>query len=627
MREFSNFSKMGTTLETGRFLEFGPYRLDRKARVLLRDGSIVPLTPKVLDTLAALAERAGEPVSKQELLRSVWPDTFVEESNLAQNISVLRKTLGELSGDSSYIETIPKRGYRFVADVRIELDEPPRAAPSEAEPVAPRSRWFVVAAAIASMLVCGAAGFWFYRHRAGAAPTVRSLAVLPLKNLSGDPGQDYIADGMTELLTTEISKTLPVRVVSRTSVMQFRNVDKSIAVIARNLRVDAVIEGSVAAAGSRLRVTVQLIQVGSDRHLWAETYDRELSDTLVLQEEIARAVACAIKLTCAAPARNQAGRVKRSAFEAYLRAGYYLDQRNREDVARALSWYRKAIEEDPAYAAPYAGLANCYIQLGSVMIGGRPPAESRKLAMAAAQRALDIDPELAEAHAALAYANLFEWNWEAAQQGLERAIQLNPNYALAHMWLALHQTERGHFDRGIQEARLAADLDPLSPIIQTQVAWLLGHARRFPEAIQQYRRVLVDNPDYQWALWQFGGALIDTNDYDSAIKILERAAEISGRSASSLGMLGRAYAVVGRRADAQRLIDELLARSRDQYVPAHALTHIYIGLGERDKAFESLEREYRERSNSLVSLGVGSLWDPLRSDLRFDTMLRRVGLK
>lgn len=614
---------MASALETNGVYEFGPYRLDCRARILLRDGVIVPLTPKVLDTLVVLVEKAGRLLSKKELLRAVWPDTFVEESNLAQNISVLRKALGH-----SCIETLAKRGYRFAADVHLAVSEPATVLPSAPpETYAPQrtDRRLAALAALAAV-VLGAAGLLYSLRRFAPPAPVRSLAVLPLKNLSGDPQNDYIADGITELLTTELSKALPLRVVSRTSAMRYRNVDKSLPDIARDLQVDALIEGSVAVEGHRLRVTTQLIEAAADRHLWAETYDREISDLPLLQEEIALAVARGIRINRALPARHPAP-VEGAALQAYLRARYYLDQRNGQQIAKAESWYRKAIELDPAYAAPYAGLADCYNQSGTVMIGGRSPAEGRKLAMAFARRALEIDPESAEAHAALAYSNLYDWNWDAAEKGFERAIRLNFNYAPAHLWLAHSLSARNLPHRALQEVRLAADLDPLSPIVQTQVAWILGHAHRYPDAIRQYRKVLADNPTYQWAFWQLGSALISIRNYDEGIGTLQKFVELSERSASSIATLGEAYALAGRRSDAQMLLNELLVRSREHYVPPHAFVHMYAALGDRDKVFEWLEKSYQERSNSLLWLGTDLRFDPYRSDPRFDNLLRRIGLK
>ncbi len=623
-----SFLKSTNAAETKDFYEFGPYRLYRQPLVLLRDETLVPLTPKVLETLKKLIENAGRAVSKEELLRSVWPDTFVEESNLAQNVSVLRKALGAAQGGGAYIETIAKRGYRFIGEMRNVPAIPPPVVPEpEADAAVPDRRSVKrLAVIIAVVLLLCAAGVILYNQlRTAGDLTIHSVAVLPLENLSGDAGQEYIAHGITELLTTELSKALPVRVTSATSAMQLRG--QPVPVIARKLHVDALVEGSVVRAGDHLRVTVRLIQPSSDRQLWAETYDRDITDALLVEEGIAQAIARQIKLVAAPLRQNRTARVNRDAFEAYLRARYYISQRTDVDVRKAVTWYEKAIEADPAYAAPHAGLADCYNQQGTVMIGNRSPAESRKRAIAAAMRALEIDPDLAEAHAALGYSNLYAWNWAAAEEGFERAIRLNPNYPFAHLWLAHYHTARGHFDRALEEARLACDLDPLSEIMPTQTAWLLEKARRYDEAIRGFQQVLADHPTYQWALWQLGSAQIATRDYDSAIATLKKAAEAGHRNPSALGTLGEAYAVAGRRSEAQGLLDELVRESGERYVPPHAFVHIYIGLGQKDKAFEWLEKSYQEGSNSLLWLGVSPLFDPIRSDPRFDNLLRRVGLK
>jgi tetratricopeptide (TPR) repeat protein len=387
--------------------------------------------------------------------------------------------------------------------------------------------------------------------------------------------------------------------------------------------VDAVLEGSVIRSGNQLRVTMQLIHGQSDRHLWAETYDRDLVDVLTLQMEIARAVAHEIRAKTAPRGRLHTAAVNPAAFEAYLRARYYLSQRTGPEVNKAISWYQKAIEEDPAYAPSYAGLADCYNQLGTVMIGARSPRDARKLAMAEANRALEIDPELAEAHAALAYSNLYEWNWTSAGQGFERAIALNPNYAPAHLWFAHYLGARGQFDRALQEVRLAGDLDPLSPITQTQIGWILVYARRIPEGIAQYRKVLEQNPTYSWAQWQLGIGQMFLRDYNSSIKTFQNASP----NPSALGTLGMAYGLAGQPKEAQKVLDELLALSRRRYVSPHSILHVYIGLGDRDKAFEWMEKSYQDRTNGMAWLAVWPGFDPIRTDPRFDIYLRRIGLK
>lgn len=608
--------------------------------MLLRDGAIVPLTPKVFDTLAVLVEGRGEVVSKSELLQAVWPDTFVEEGNLAQNISILRKALGQDRDSPAYVETVPKRGYRFVAEVTTsETDsaaEPTEVANAALPPARAGSEpasagspaWLRLDSRAAvlicvAVILCGALAFWYYNRYRAAVPAIHSIAVLPLRNLSGDPAQDYFVDGITELLTTELSRAIPLRVTSRTSAMHYRNSDKPLPIVGRELNVDAVLEGSVVRSGDRLRITAQLIYAPADQHIWAATYDREITDLLVLQQEIARALAHELQASVA-PGPSPVP-VDRSAFDNYLRARYYLDQRTAESIPKAISLYGAAIAQDPAYARAYAGLADCYNQLGTVMIGGRPPLESRRLAMAAASRALEIDPQLAEAHAALAYSNLYDWNWDRADEGLQRAISLNPNYAPAHLWYAHYLAARLRFDEALQQVRLARDLDPLSPIIQTQVGWILGHAGRFPEAIAEYRKALDMQPGYQWAMWQLGGALRANGDLAGAIQVLQ-VAVARDRTPSGLATLGETYGLAGQRSEAEKILKELLALSHERYVPPHCFVTIYCGLRDREKTFEWLEQSYAEHSNSLLWMRTWPDVDWLRSDPRFANLLSRVGL-
>jgi TolB-like protein/DNA-binding winged helix-turn-helix (wHTH) protein/Tfp pilus assembly protein PilF len=517
-----------SALKAKRFYLFGPFRLNPETRVLLRAGDVVPLPPKAVETLLVLLRSAGQPVEKEALIQAVWPDAFVEENNLAHHISVLRKTLGNGEGEKSYIETIPKRGYRFVGDVNEAVEDGGAAEHAPAAPFgAPTQSRLTrrrLAAAIA-LLVVGALVFvWWLSRRGTAAPLFESLAVFPFQNLSGDPGQDYVSDGLTESLVGEIAKIGEIRVISRTSVMRYKDGRKPLPQIAQELNAGAIIEGSVARFGDRARVTVQLLDGAKDKHLWAETYERDLAEIPKLWSEVAIAVAREIRARIDPEQRAQlSGRpVKREAFEAYLRGRYYWNKRTADNIHKAVEWFRKAIDEDPAYARAYGGLADCYNQLGTVLIGGQPPTEIRPQAIAAARRALEIDPELAEAHAALAYARLYDWEWAAAEEGFQRALRLNPSYASAHLWYAHSLSMRKRHDEALREVRLAQRLDPLSPIIHTQVGWILQHAGRYDEAIQELREVLAADPNYLWALWRIGSSYTSKSMFQEGIDALER---------------------------------------------------------------------------------------------------------
>jgi len=619
-------------LPTKRFYRFGSFRLDPDTRVLLRDGDVVRLPPKAIDTLLVLLQSAGQPVGKEALIQAVWPDTFVEENNLAHHVSVLRRTLGNGEGGRAYIETIPKRGYRFVGEVKEATDDAgdvAERAPAEPSRALTGSRPTrrKQAAAIALPALGALVVVWLLNYRGPSAPLFESLAVLPFQNLSGDPRQEYVSDGLTEALIGEVAKIGALRVISRTSVMRYKDDRKPLPQIARELNVGAVIEGSIARFGDRIRVSVQLLDGAKDKHLWAETYERDLAEIPKLWGEVAIGIAREIRARIQPAERVRlAGRpVKRDAFEAYLRGRYYWNKRTAENIHKAIEFFRKSIDEDPAYARAYAGLADCYNQLGTVLIGGQPPAEIRPLAIASAKRALEIDPELAEGHAALAYARLYDWEWAAAEEGFQRSIGLNPSYSSAHLWYSHYLSMRKRPDEALREARLAHQLDPLSPIIQTQIGWILQHAGRYDEAIRELRKVLETDPDYVWALWRIGSCYASKSMFQEGIDALEKAATLSGRSASILGTLAETYGLAGRKDEARKLLNELAALSRQRYVPAIAFAHAYIGLGDSERVLEWLEKAYQQRENGIAYLSVWNDDGGYRSDPRFHELLRRVG--
>ncbi len=606
--------------------EFGPYQLNASTRVLLRAGAVVPLTPKALETLAVLVRNSGELVRKEELMAAVWPDAFVEEGSLTQNISILRKVLGPDADGRPYIETMAKRGYRFAARVRVVDPNGAAAAGPDVAPVRRprRRRWGVIAAA--AILAAGAALYL----KLGAHPAqVRSVAVLPLENQSGDPGQDYFADGLTEVLIGDLAKIRTLRVVSRTSAMHYKKTAKLAPEIARELGVDALLEGSVVRSGDRVRIRVQLIRGSTDEHLWSESYEREVKDVPQLQSEVALEVAREIqaRLSPEEQARLTGRRpVKQDALDAYLRGRYFWNERTPAAINAAIEQFREAIQSDPAYAPAYAGLADCYNQLGTLIIGERPPSETRPIAVAAARKALEIDHGLAEAHAALAYADLYDWNWDRAEQGFRKAIELNPSYASAHLWYASYLTAQRRFDEALQEVHTARDLDPLSPIIATQVGWIHHLTGRQQEAIVEYRKVLGTYPDYMWAHWQLGLAYTLESRYEQAVPLLKKACSLSGRNPAVVGTLGWAYGSARERNQALALLAELTELARRRYVSPVAFESVYIGLGDLDRQFEYIEKSYQERSNSLAYFAVMPGRERARADPRGRQMLRRLGL-
>ena len=627
--------------EIKHFYEFGPFRLDPLKRRLMRDGELVRLTPKALDLLLVLVEERGRTVEKDELLEKVWAGTVVEENNLNQNITALRKSLGDSRQDSQYIATIPGVGYRFVAEVRKVEEEvlPQRhknakeetetSSPPLRESVVPKTRVFRYALLIVAPLVLAALVYaWYTKEK--PRPTVLSILVLPLENLSSDPEQEYFADGITDTLIGDLAKISGLHVISRTSSMHYKGTKKSLPEIARELRVDAVVEGTVQRSGDRVVIRAQLIHAATDVHLWVQDYEREMRDVLDLQSEIAQAIArqIQIKMTPDEQARLKSTHpVRPKAFDLYLQGRYlYWNKRTEENLDKAVEHFQNAIKEDSSFAQAYVGLADCYNALGTVMVSALPPIESRRLAEAAAAKALELDPALAEAHGALGYVKHLDWKWTAAEQDFKRALELNPNYANAHNFYAGYLMSKGLIDESIVSSNRARELDPFSLAISSQRGFLLENARRYDEAIEQLRGVIAMDPNHYHAHWVLSHTYAAKGQFDEAIVAGKKAVDLSGRAPGALGMLGLAYGLAERKTEAQKILDELLKLSQTRYVTPVALVNVYIGLGDKEQAFVWLEKAYQERSNYLAFIKVFPLLDPLRSDPRFNDLVRRVGL-
>ena len=654
------------------FYEFGPFRIDPVKRRLLRNGEMVALTPKAFDTLLLLVQNSGRTLEKDDLMRLVWPDAVVEENNLSQNISALRKALGDSRDASRYIATIPGLGYRFVAEVNqspvagaeptvaerrglrlvveepgdrkvetamdemvAEVETPERPAivtdgeRGEGRGFLPRG-WLAAAVAVMVLALAAIIYAMFFRGAPALPPTeIKSLAVLPLENLSGDPAQEYFADGITDALIGNLAKIGALRVISRTSIMQYKSTKKSLPQIAGELRVDAVVEGTVQRSGDHVRIRAQLIHAATDRLLWVETYERDVRDVLGLQSEIAHAIAREIqaKITPAEQLRLASARpVSRKVLDDYLQGRYHQNKTTEEHLHKAIEYFQSAISEDPAYAPAHAGLAQCYNSLGTVLIAALPPTEARRRAEEAATKALELDSGLADAHVALGYAKKYNWDWDGAEREFKRAIELNPGNGNARNYYSRYLTSVGRAEQAIAEMNIAQELDPLSLNISTWRGFVLQCARRYDEAIEQLRRVLADDPDHLFAHWNLGQTYVARGQFDEAIAIYEKAAVLSGREPGVLGFLGMSYGFAGRKDEADRVLQELLELDRRRYVTPAAVANVYIGLGNKDQAFVWLEKAYQERSNYLAYLKVFPLVDSLRSDPRFDDLLRRIGL-
>jgi TolB-like protein/tetratricopeptide (TPR) repeat protein len=475
-----------------------------------------------------------------------------------------------------------------------------------------------------------ALAYGLVRRRLGEAaqPRIKSLAVLPLKNLSGDATQEYLADGMTEALIGRLSSIHDLRVISRTSMMTFKDTKLSLPEIAKTLRVDTLVEGSVIREGNHIRVHAQLIRAATDEHFWSEAYDREMRDALALESDVAESIARKVEVTVTGEehARLTAARsVSPEVYESYLKGRFALGKGNsRGDIDESIADFEDAIKQDPTFAPAYVGLANAHSALASVFIGAPPELERAKV-VSAARKALELDPELAEAHTMLAVMQQEQWHWTEAETEFKRTLELNPSNATAHNGLARWLVCHGRIEEALQWVRRGRELDPVA-VSGTEVAWILFQSRRYDEAMQELRSVLAVRPDDSAALWFLGFVLIANNQPNEAIPVLEKTFSVSGHSSAVIGVLIRAYAHAGRRADALRLLAELKKRKQAGYVPAAAFVNAYLGLGDNEEAFAWLEQGYKEHSNILQWLKVHPYFDPLRDDPRFKDLVHRVGL-
>jgi TolB-like protein/tetratricopeptide (TPR) repeat protein len=526
----------------------------------------------------------------------------------------------------------------WIESRRLRADEPEPKPETEAPPIAPsqdaspRGRrpalWFALSALVCLCLMAAA---WFaFRQRGTESPAagIRSIAVLPLRNLSGDPAQEYLADGITDALIGRLSGIHELRVVSHTSVMRFRNAQESVPEIARALSVDAVLEGSVIRDGSRIRVTAQLIRGATDGHLWSEDYDREMRDVLTLESEMAQLVAEKVEVTVTGEERQRlaaARPVAPEVYESYLKGKFVLDSGNsRAEMEQSIGYFEDAIHRDSTFAPGYLGVAEAYSVLGTVF-AGMSPAETRPKVLSFARQALMLDSNLVEAHVILANVLQQEWRWSEAESEYKRALDLSPNDAVASSGFAIWLSCQGRTDEAIIRIQRARALDPVA-VSGDEVSWILFMAHRYDEAIRESRSALAVQPDDAGIFLGLGFSLVANGQASDAIPVLEKAVSLSKGSPAATGVLIRAYAHAGRRGDALRLLAKLKERQRAGYIPAAAFVNAYLGLGDNERAFYWLEQAYREQSNILQFVKNHPYFDPIRSDPRFANLVRRVGL-
>src|SRR6266513_1760001 len=630
-------------------LRFGVFELDPRSGELRKHGLRVRLQEQPFQLLAMLLEHPGEVVTREELQKKLWPaDTFVDfDHGLNKAINQFREALIVFPDIPRFVETVARRGYRFLAEVKVADSAPVRSPdlatephptaevsdrPDVSEKLALSKRLLPSLArkisAFALLLLMVSLVAWKLHSWNRPSPVIRSLAVLPLESLSSDASQDYFADGMTDELISDLGQISALRVISRTSVMAYKHSRKPLPQIARELNVDAVVEGTVLRSGDQVRITAQLIEASADKHLWSQSYQGELRDTLALQNRVASAIADQIRINVnpqEQAALKSVKLVNPQAYESFLKGRYFWNKRTADGLKVALAYFNQAIDEDPKYAPAYSGLADTYALLGDWQYAVMTPKEALPQAKAAALKALELDSTLGEAHNSLAFClDGFDWDFDAAGKEFRRAIELNPSYATSHHWYAWHLSLLGQYDEAIAEMSKAENLDPLSLIINADLAELLVLAHSYDESIRQSRKTIEMDPNFALAHNQLAQAYLQKHMNDEAVAELQKAAQLSGGSPTVMANLARAYVASGKRGEAIKLLSGLKKRSNATYSHGSEIAVIYAALGDTDQAMNWLEKGFEERFNPGVLLRPG--FDPLRSDPRFQELVRRIGL-
>jgi TolB-like protein/DNA-binding winged helix-turn-helix (wHTH) protein/Flp pilus assembly protein TadD len=599
--------------------EFGRFRLDPAQRILLRDGELVPLTPKVFDLLLLLVENNGHLVGKEELISAIWPDTFIEESSLTKNVSILRKLLGEGAASAVHIETLSKRGYRLAGDVRRVPNI------GETELVVHRhlrARLVTTEVTIADDSEEQAHGV---RELKATGADVRTLAVLPFRTIGKDQAGEYLGLGLADVLITQLGNTGEIVVRPTSAVLKYAESRPDSITVGSELGVDAIVEGSVQLANGRLRVTVQMVGVRDGVTLWADKFNAELTDIFAVQDSISGQVAHALTLKLTGAKRERLRKrytENAAAYESYLKGRYFWNKRNIEGFRKAVAQFEAAIEVDPTYALAYAGLSDTYVLLASW--GEQSPREALPRARAAAAKSLEIDEELCEGHASLGNVLYGMWDLAGAEAALKRAIELNPNYATAHNRYAQVLVSLRRFDEAIAEMERAHELDPLSAMVNTAIGSPYFYAGQYDRAVKQYRQVLELEPDFVPALFSLSSALSQMGCFDEALEAARKVVEITGRHPLLIAHLANMYAAAGLREEAFKELDELLSGDRPPL--PYALSLVYARLGDSDRAIALLEEAYEMRNTHLHDLNIDPEFELLRSDQRFTSLARRVGL-
>lgn len=580
---------MDGSTRPSRVVRFGAFEVDVRAGELRKHGMKIKLQEKPFQILTLLLEQPGEVATREQLRQKLWPaDTFVDfDRSLNTGVRKLREALSDSAENPRFVETLPRRGYRFM----VPIERLGRLSP----------------------------------------PTGKiTLVVLPFENMSADPEQEYFSDGLTEEMITQLAGLYPQRlgVIARTSAMHYKGRDTTIDQVSRELGVDYVLEGSVRHAGDRVRISAQLIQVGDQTHLWAESYERDLADVFAIQSEVAGRVAHSLEVELLPTQQGALARAPTTipaAHEAYLKGRYFWHKFAGEGFRKSCEYFEQAIERDPAYGLAYAGLAEAYTTLGFFSV--LPPKEAFPRAKEAARKALEIDETIVEAHGSLGISSLFfDWDWSASERHFKRAIELAADYGLARLRYGLLLMALERLEEALTQEKRALELDPLSLLINWVVGWVFYCQRQYDQAAEHCCKTLELDPNFIMAHWQLGRTYLQETMYEEAIKEFQKAVDLSGRNPAHIAALGHAYAVAGKKGEARKILEELKGQSKQRYVPSYAVATVYTGLGEKEQALEWLGKASEERFGWLVFLNVEPIFDNLRPDPRFEELLRRVGL-
>jgi TolB-like protein/DNA-binding winged helix-turn-helix (wHTH) protein/Flp pilus assembly protein TadD len=607
-----------------RLVRFETFEVDLRAGELRKAGVRVKLPGQPFQVLAILLESPGEVVTREELQKRLWPDTFVDvDHNLNTAINKIREVLGDSAESPRFVETLPRRGYRFIGRLTH--------LPAERQPATQSSherRYVTVGAALLFLLALSGAAFlkWRLAWRGANPSTIRSLAVLPLANLSADPSERYLVDGLTEELTSEISQLHSLRVISRTSTMQYRDTQKKAPQIAKELQADVLIEGSILKVNDRLRITAKLIDGPSDTHLWSKRYERDLRNVIAMQHEIASDIAREVRISLGPQEQAHLARAREvipEVHEAYLRGRFHLQNGSKASIYRALDYFQQAIEKDVEYAPAYAGVADAYTAMRSTYAA---PSEVMPKAKTAALKAVALDQTLPEPHVSLGGVLMFyDYDWPNAEREFQRALDIRPSYAEAHDYYAMFLVANRRFQAAVDEILRARQLDPVSGLIAADAAWVFYLKRDYYQMMEQAKAAVELAPDYWLGHLQLGLAYEKKGDFDRALQELEEARRMDDNS-GILEMLAGTYAAAGRPDEARKITKEMVERSTKLYICAYEVATTYAGLKDRESAFLWLRKSLDERADCSPWIAADPKLDPLRTDPRFQDLLRRLGL-